>query len=410
MKRVLLGVDKVGDVVEVTDHATGEVLAFDVIPLSSASAELSPAVCTTYMPARADPLVRRALNSAVGAGGAARCIPLPHASYDNRQLRGCVHLLQSDAQPRESGWPLDLRYATGVTIVELEHRVASGAYLSPEFFRSEECRARFDAAVRELRMPRGTPPGLFNAGQPALEAFRSLTSEAFPRDPLLRMYRAKYLDTWSPELGASDFIRVCYSNWENVNPRTAASFGHNTHDTHYYLALCYHLPPELADQLLQLVRLNPEKQTWAQLAARKEFRRAEEISRAARESLIRRFMAAMSLEPKQSDRRFIHTTCDVLVPDAGAGGVVAFYSGCAPCHQEQGGVVSLTESDPDAPIFWWHGAYTPDNPGGEPFEVPGTANAMPVLGTKLAWKRGTIDLLADAGHRIDNGYVKLTPL
>ena len=110
-------------------------------------------------------------------------------------------------------------------------------------------------------------------------------------------------------------------------------------DTHFYVVLRWHLPEEMADQLMQLARINPEGDSWEQLARRKEFELAIQISIAARENIIRRFLAECNLETKKSDGRFTHTTTDVLLPDVVATGVsngVAFYSGCAATDREQG--------------------------------------------------------------------------
>jgi hypothetical protein len=301
-----------------------------------------------------------------------------------------------------------------VSLLAVEPELHNGAFATKAMFQTEEFRARFDAAISELRKPRGSPPGLFNAGQRALDAFRKMTSDECPGDPLLRLFRAKYLDAWNPHLGPADSVRICVSTWDTVAERTRAAFGHCAHDSHFYVVVVWHLPEETADQLLQLARLNPDRQTWAQLAARNEFRRAEEISRAARESIARRFLAYVALEPKRSEPAFVHTTTDVLVPDVRCDRLshpsVAYYSDCACSSASAGGVVSMSESDPDATHFWWHGPHTPEHAGGEAFEMPGSAHAMPVFGTKLAWKRATLALLADAGHKVEHGYAKLSPI
>ena len=275
----------------------------------------------------------------------------------------------------------------------------------------------------------------------ALASLQQATSEAFPDDPLLRTYRPQYLKTWKPHLSAKDSIRICYSTWESVHPRTAAAFGHSpqagfaqvklfqkllafskassffksfaSQDTHFYVVLRWHLPEEMADQLMQLARINPDGDSWEQLARRKEFELAIQISIAARENIIRRFLAECNLETKKSDGRFTHTTTDVLLPDVVATGVsngVAFYSGCAATDREQGGVLSMTQNDPDQNYFWWHGPYTPDNPGGEPWDQDAALHGMPCTGIGLTWKKQVLEILAECGHRIEYGYAKLTPI
>ena len=410
--KVTLLVDETGDIVGVCDAATGASVAHDVQRVQAATADLHASVHVAYMPARVDPRVQRALNYAVTQGHAARVVPLPHCAFDGRSLRGCAYIMPPDEPPSATGFPLDLRYATGVSIIELERRLPNGSYMSAEFVRSGEFEARNRAALEALRVGRGTPPGLVSPGTRALEALRGVTSAAYPADPLLRVFRPDPLRSWQPHLRQNDFLRVCCSQWDAAQPRMAAAFGHAPGDTHFYVVLCWHLPEEVADQLLQLARLNPDTQSWAQLAGREEFARALRLSVQAREHMLRRYLELTAMEPKQSDKRFTHTTSDILVPavDTEQGAAPVFYSGCAPTDGKPDGVISLSKNDPDGVIYWWAGPYTPDHPGGMAWEMPGAAHAMPTVGTSLAWTKSVLGTLAEAGHNIENGYIKLTPL
>jgi 8-oxo-dGTP pyrophosphatase MutT (NUDIX family) len=268
--------------------------------------------------------------------------------------------MRSKSKPSESGWPLDLRYATGITLVEIERILPNQTYASIELFKSPEFGKRMQAAMRELHEETGSPPGLVSPGHPLLDDFKRLTPTGSIDDPLLRTYRVNFLNSWRPRLREDDFIQIYYSTWDTVNPSTSALSGHGPQDVHFYFALCWHFPEEMAEQLLQLVRLNPEGQTWGQLAARKEFERALEVSTKARcvdvsratcctlslnlsslqrEDILSRFMARcgvreklwcvrltsdaplfshrVALEPKRSvKQRFVHTTTDILVPGA----------------------------------------------------------------------------------------------
>ena len=132
------------------------------------------------------------------------------------------------------------------------------------------------------------------------------------------------------------------------------------------------------------------------------------VSIAARENIIRRFLEAMDLEPKHSERRFSHTTADILVPDVD--NHVAFYSGCAPTDRQENGVVSLTRSSKHENAFWWHGNHTGDCVGGMPWTMDACAHAMPVTGESLEWTKTVVETMGKAGHRIENGYVKLEPI
>ena len=75
-----------------------------------------------------------------------------------------------------------------------------------------------------------------------------------------------------------------------------------------------------------------------------------------------------------------------------------------------GGVLSMTQNDPDQNYFWWHGPYTPDNPGGEPWDQDAALHGMPCTGIGLTWKKQVLEILAECGHRIEYGYAKLTPI
>ena len=111
-------------------------------------------------------------------------------------------------------------------------------------------------------------------------------------------------------------------------------------------------------QIRQLVRTNPDGQTWEELANRREFERAHKIAEDAREALLERFMHLSALEPRHTENRYVHTTSNVLVPGATAPDgtpCVAYYSGCAPASRKPGGILSLSENAHNAPIMWWPG-------------------------------------------------------
>lgn len=416
--KVLLLVDEGGDVVDVADAATGESLPHDIKPCGSYRADLHPAVRLDCTRQQLDARVQRALNACI-SGGARHALPMPHVKLEGRALRGCVHLLRGREKPRDTGWPLDMRYCTGLTLVELERKLPNHSYMSVEFIRSQEFQERVRGVEAALRAEAGTPPGLLMPGNSALSAMVGATSSAYPKDPLLRTYRPDFLNVWKPRLNGNDFIRIYYSTWDAVHDSTRSAFGHGAQDVHFYVLLCWHLPPEMADQLLQLVRMNPDGQSWKQLAERKEFSRALDVSQRAREDIIKRFLESTALQQKQTDKRYVHTAADVLVSGAAASvpgapaetpASVAYYSGCAPTHLNRGGIISLTGSSPMEPAYWWHGAPTPEHPGGEPWQMPGSGNGWPVLGTELVWNKSTVSVLSAAGHKRANGYVKLIPV
>lgn len=414
---VLLHVDENGDVKSVTRKDTGEAVRYDIVQTSSDPSVLHPAVSVTAYPKDLTPQLKACLNACVTNGGACKVIALPNCFYDGRSARGVVHLMKSKGKPSESGWPLCLRYASGITLVEIERILPNQTYASIELFKSAEFGKRMQAAIRELHEESGTPPGLVSPGHPLLDAFRKLTPEGCADDPLLRTFRVNFLRSWKPALKQDDFIQIYYSTWDTVHPQTRALNGHGPQDVHFYFALNWHLPEEMAEQLMQIARLNPENQTWAQIAVRREFERAIQVSKEVREDLLMRFMSRVSLEPKRSmKQRFVHTTTDILVPGivAQVNGkpktCVGFYSGCAPTHTQNGGVLSITENSPNQPAFWWHGRHIPDHPGGEAWEMPDVAHAMPVSGAYLKFGKRTIATIESHGWAGAHGCVKLTPI
>lgn len=414
---VLLHVDASGDVTSVTRKVGGEPVRYDIVQEVVNPNVLHASVVTYGLHKELPPELKVALNACIVDGGAVKVAPLPNCYHDGRGARGLVNVLRAKSKPSESGWPLDLRYATGVTLVEIERILPNQTYASIELFKSPEFGRRMQAAVRELHEEAGSPPGLVSPGHPLLESFRALTPTGSTEDPLLRTYRFNFLNTWRPRLREGDFIQIYYSTWDTVNAHTRAICGHGPQDVHFYFALCWHFPEEMAEQLLQLARLNPENQTWGQLAARKEFERAVEISTKAREDILTRFMSRVALEPKRSvKQRFVHTTTDILVPGLVSKlpgkpkptSCVGFYSNSAPTHLSGGGVLSITENSPNEPAFWWHGRHTPENPGGEPWEMEKVFHAMPVMGPTLKFGKKTIGLLGGLGG--PDGGVKLMPI
>lgn len=169
-------------------------------------------------------------------------------------------------------------------------------------------------------------------------------------------------------------------------------------------------------------------QTWAQLAARKEFERAVEVSVKAREDILRRLLQLTAMEPRRSNaQKFVHTTTDVLLANVDAQlpgkdkispNCVAFYSHCAPTtrspHERAApfaGVLSVQENSPNAPAYWWHGKHVPDLPAGEPWEMQGTEHAMPVFGPSLKFSKKMVAGMEAAGYPAEGfGFVKLMPI
>lgn len=372
MQKVLLIANDEGNVVDVVDVLTGAPILFDFKTGEDESDELRENVHACCTRANLPPRIVRALNASVKQT-AAHTIPLPHVDETDWGLTGCVFLLRSRDKPSDTGDPITLGYGKGVSLVEVRTKMEDGAFLSKALVQTPEFQQRLMDAEASLRTPSGAPPGLFMPDTNALRTLaRTCTSPDYPNDPLLKTYNPFYLKEWAPHLAENDFVRMYTSDWANVHDTTCTSFGHSRGDLRFYIVIRWDLPPEITDQLLQLVSVNPDKETWKELSERKEFKRALDISIAVRENIAERFAKHMGLSLRHSDRKFVHTTSDILVPNAqacvpGTDGekraAVAMYNACAPTHLAPGGVVTLTMADPREPVFWWHGPPTPENPG-----------------------------------------------
>jgi len=457
-KALLLEVSESQDVIAIRDPETGESLPFEVKPFKEDNEGLEEGVHMAAGPARLLSDVRRKLNDAMAHEKCFACYPMPHVAVHGRHLTGAVFAMAPDDTPGVSGFPVRSRNTVGMSLQEIEKRLPSSAFISVDFLRSPEFTAYVNEAVETLSRPAGTPPGLINPGTPAMAALSEHMSPDYPQDSIVQPFRPGYMkgrSAWVPHLGPRDCIRVCHSKWGNVNPQTAAVWGHGDMDDHFYVWIKWHLPESIADQLWQLVRINPERQSFKELATRKEFTRALEISKAARESIVSRFLKLIGrallsekalsekarltgprrAQPRaeaerQEDvphderrprprrvllrRRRPRLLLQQLLPHAPRArpprprAARAGRPRAAP--QSQGGVISMTENDPDSPIYWWHGEHDPDTVGGDSWEAAGIAHAMPCLGPTLAWKRSTVDALVHSGFHVEHGYVKLTPI
>lgn len=419
LTKVTLVTAEDGEVQEAYDSETGAPLLFDIKTCDTGSAESHESVHLNCTRDTLCPNVTRALNATL-RGGVAHVVPLPHVVEEAGVPHGCVFLLRSLDRPLDTGEPLDLRYCKGVTLVELSKKMHNGQFLSKDLLRTPEVQRKLQLCEDALREPRGTPPGVFLAGTPALHKLvETCATPNYPDDPIGRVFNPFFFRSWSPHLDEDGFARVFVSDWSTVHENTCVRFGHEKNEDRFYLVVRWDLPPEITDQLLQLVRHNPDDETWKDLADRKEFRRVVEVSVKARENIAERFAKAAGFSLHLSDRKFVHTTSNVLVANArapvpGTGGekkaAVAFYSDCAPTHLAMGGVVSLTNDDPRQPVYWWHGASTPEDPGGEPWDMPEAGNAWPTVGADLVWRKTTLNTLASAGYETAFGFAKLLPI
>ena len=298
MKRVVLVTSKDdGSVVDVLDASTKRSLPYEIVEERAAQECAPTQVVADSLPgvkwAPAELACWRAFSDQVAA-----FVPLPGCEVE-RQLPGCTAYVMAgnDVPCAGSPFPLDMRYATGVSLVEIESVTASGLSLTESFFRSEEFQAAVSEARRALRGGgRGHPPGVI--GRKMHASFSAYTSPGYEEDPLLRKYTPLPFDAWEPHLRQGDFLGIYKSVWEKVNRQVAAMAGHVDGQTHFYAVVGWHLPVEIADQLAHVVKCNPEGMPWSKMIARKEFQHAEELSLTVRERLLDRFLQLTKLSIK----------------------------------------------------------------------------------------------------------------
>ena len=437
---VRLVVDAKGDVVSVVDQHTGKSVTY-TIGVSWDDAEDMPALFEALR-LKASTTLHGGCTAQCGQCGGVGCLlgvsrttltvwkrhvsqclvflPLFNCRQESpaRFPTGCAYVLPADAAPSGSFFPFGLDYCAGITMVELESRLDDkGLVLTPDFFLTEDMRLRrdtFTALAYGETDPDALPGVVLHDTLKDLQPF---TSSRYPKDPLLRTFRADF----SPSvmrMGADDWAFVGTSVWADASDSTKEVAGHTGNQQHFYLAVKYSLPPEVCDQIAHLVRANPKKDTWKQLAERKVFERAHALAESIREHFVTMALNELGLQRKRSNPESVHTSWNVLdstpiqvkaTTDEGASVGVCYYSGCTPTHRARRGVL-VPRGDADAGVLWFHGEPS-GFVGGRAWKQPQSVSAFPcTLGAEQKWTKREIKLLQDAGWDPANGFVKVDSL
>jgi hypothetical protein len=299
MASVILLTDAGGAVVTVLDGTTRKPLAFETE--EDADEEAHRTECAKLLDLSAEDSPARGFAWGAFEAHVLAYVALPNATVERQLPTGTAYLLPSVAvPPADSFFPLELAYADGVSIVELETNVRnSGLALTESFFAAPEFRRQLAEAARSaLRAEpqRGHAPGLLT--REMHDHLLPYTSPAYPDDPHLRKWHADPFAVWEPQLGRGDFAGIFKSTWDKVNPNTKAMLGHADGQVHFYAAVGWSLPEEMADQVAHVVKANPGGRPWAKLIERGEFAKAEELSRKSRGRLLTRLMQSCGLELK----------------------------------------------------------------------------------------------------------------
>ena len=332
-----------------------------------------------------------------------------------------TYVLPADNVPTSKKFfPLNWRYASGYTLVEIEPTLdaSTGVSLSADFFLSKQFNEKVDALVADLRRPNNLEdvPGFV-----LTDTLKHLIpfADAGPADPLLRTYDPLFARNGCHKLKLQqdDFAAIMVGDWSKASGETVSMAGHTPATQHFYLVVRYTLPPETIDQIKMLVYLNPHKDTWAKLIARKPFERAVETSEHVRHSIVRRVLVGLGLEAKKSQPHFTDTVFDVFdetpisvaTPNGDEKSGVAFFSGCTPTHRSSRGCVVELGPTRDDGCLWLHGPSTGAKLGGASWKQALSANSLPVLATTKLTKK-SLNAFVAAGLGRDYGFVKCVPI
>lgn len=436
---VRLVVNSRGDVIAVTDKASGKNLAY-TIAMDWDDAEDAPAIFEALTSKVSNTLHGNCTRSCHACGGrgclaglpltilatwkrnAAGClvfVPLFNCRTDihMRFPTGCAYVLPTEVKPKHSFFPFNMDYCTGMTLVEIENKLDDkGLVLTPDYFTTQDSLRRRDNFI-DMAYGETDPDALPGVVlHDTVKDLTPFTSSKYPRDPLLRTFRPD----WTPDrmrLGRDDYCFIGSSTWSDVNVSTREVAGHGVGQIHFYMVIKYSLPPEICDQIAHVLYTNPKDDTWKDFAERKVFERTHNLAERIRTHFIDMALREMGLQRKKSAPDAVHTNWNVLdssviqvrasstdlAPSTG----ICFYSGCTPTHLAKRGVVVPRGGDVDAGCLWYHGEPS-GFVGGRSWKQPSSVSAFPcTLGKDQKWTKTELKLLTDAGWDSQNGYVKI---
>jgi hypothetical protein len=430
---VVLIADAAGAIVSVLDAATRRPLVFETEDDGEAK---EPQACPKLVDASGEGSGVAALPAwDAFSAHALAFVALPNCAPERQLPSGCAYVMDARAvPPADSFFPLDLAYADGVTMVELETNVRdSGLALTESFFQSADFRRALGEARHVLRgASRGAQPGVLT--REMHEHLLAYTSPAWPDDPHLRKNHPDPFEAWTPQLAGGDFAGVFKSTWDRVHRHTKAMMGHSEGQVHFYAAVGWALPEEIADQVAHVVRANPGGAPWRELLRRKESVNAERLAEGARAHALNALLRATSLSPKTSCPSPVSTSANVLrvtsIPASllpgGQGEAetecAVFYANCAPTDERDGGVLAAQAPPPlpsDAPaapgvrgptLYHFHGPRKTGVFGGGSWQQPATAHAFPCAGSALKCNRAFLEAMVELGYQQAWGYAKLEPV
>ena len=316
--------------------------------------------------------------------------PGVHIQKRYQHPRCCVLEFDCSSQIDPSRLPLDISYATCVSICEIDNRLGT-LELGEAHFNSEEFKESFLSLknvmyTNEYDYESSNCPGVLGKGKlhDAIKRY-CLDEDTFWNDPLKRVYRPEFLNDWTPflvENKEDHFISICSCDWKMMNERVKNEYGHGKNNTRYYLMVGWSIPVSLCDQLKHCVKVRGEEgHKWGDMVSdgnlSYEMISAEHISRASTEHVLSRTLKHLGL--KQSHNFNVSSYVSNVFRHNSQTNSLRFYNDslCVRDETREGGVLTMRGASPEDGFIWWGGEYVRGKRLGSAWSVEKTMNGFP---------------------------------
>jgi hypothetical protein len=276
MKKITLHVDLraafLGQIILVTDNATGEPVSYGVEPAKPSEIErFSTGYKTRFHNCETDQDRKAVSKYFTEMMGSAQMLDTYGAQLPWRYPSLCAYTFDSTDAPTEDDPPFNLDYGLcrAVTPLVIENRARLTVCL--------------DRAKKEAfdQVAGCGFPGL--SKRPSfLRALRSLECPDVEDDVVSEPWYADYLAQWQPSVREDGYVGL---------------FESATDPARGYLVTESALPYFVCDQLICLVRQNPDAWTWAQWAVSDEVCAAAALALQSVEAIEQRVLETLSVEP-----------------------------------------------------------------------------------------------------------------
>ena len=367
--------------------------------------EITRAVVPLFAMSDCDATYLQRLNQIAAHTTRTYVFPSTHANDARFFPHACV-FEYAHKDPIPETLPLNMNYATAMSIAELDTRVGDLA-ITEEYFQTPAFQRKWQQALTELFVDEdahefGDCPGLLLKGEmyDALVKRYCVENDTFWADPLKRTYRAEFEKTWRPYWckGNEDhFVCVCTCDWKRVSEEVRSEHDHREGKVHIYIVAGWRLPHSTSDQMRHIMKLRADMNaTWASVQANGqltyEFRVAEKLATFALQSLTKRIAAAVDMRLSSDVSVYMS---NVFRADM-ACCCTRYYAGTC-CTQDEsaiGGVLTARGGDASDGFLLWGGTYVKGKVAGNPWACEGTGHGLlarvydhcaPNMNTQTAW-------------------------